>query len=250
MSIQSFQQGFVKRAAEYGLNNNQIEQLYKLAAKKPDAKDILDMDSSTGGLADYLSTGAFGGSRAGRATAMAKATGQSVPFNVENPVTAATLSSLLGGGLGAGLGAGAGGLINHIGGHQDSDTIGTGAGLGGIAGSLAGILLSAHSRRKNMKDIAQNYDESSSVDPQAADTPNILRSLLTPISFSHHSGEDRAVKAMLGKEKDPTSYNNLEGAHNVMSHLPWLPLSYLTGIVGNLGLRDAATLKNKHERLG
>jgi hypothetical protein len=185
--------------------------------KKPSkAKDILDMDSTGGRLADYLAPLSWGGERAGRARAMADAIGEKTTFGVRHPFMQ-TMGHTLGGGI---LGSAAGGLAGAGLGFGDewlrksqgeghplamAKDLGT---VGGVVGGLAGLYNSGKNRRNEMKRLSHFYDQDAAEGKVNPKNPKLstLSALLFPARGSHRTGQVEAVKAMQGKKKIPQQH--------------------------------------------
>jgi len=200
--------------------------------KLSNAESFIDMDSLGGGLADYLSPVGWGGSRAGRASMLAKSIGEDPGFNVSNPGTSHLLGTLGGVVGGAGIGAGIGALAGNA---------GVGAGIGGAVGSLAIPLLLAKLRRKKMEDISAGYDEAEedgttdkTVEPSEH---GFLGKLLFPFSRAYRSGERSAYKKM--RDPDADTYTTADQTFNTLGHIPYASLLNIPGgALHNFAIED------------
>lgn len=130
-------------------------------SKAPKAAD-LNNPGLPGALADYVPFGEFHNIRAGRAQAMADATGQRTSSSLRNPGTTDFVTSLGSAAAGAGLGLGGAYLAGQ---PLNSDTAGTAAAVGGTAAGLLSIVLSRHFRRKEMQRIGKSYDAAPTKNP-------------------------------------------------------------------------------------
>lgn len=199
---------------------------------KPHSSEILDMNSMGGAAADLLPfvSRTFGGDRAGRAKAVADATGQEASFNVKHPMTTNILSGAAGGLLGAAAGA-------DIGKQIGNGNVGIGAAVGGVGGVVLGPLLAAIARRREMSKIMQNYDAAETVN---SDVPkfNSAATILAPFRGAHRLGQLDAHKLMAGKKPAErglrnTLYAGQHGAELVTG--PMSPIvSLVSGLTGNL----------------
>lgn len=218
-------------------------------AKKtpPPAKQILDMDSLGGRLADYGASGTWGGERAGRAQAMADAMGEDTTFNVRHPYSHEGVSTLLGGALGAALGGGVGRLLNQKG-NDDWRSAGLGAMLGGTGGLLAGSLSSGYKRRREMSRLAKLYEQAVAENKLNPKNPqfSMNATFAAPLRGPHRTGQVEAVQAMRG-ERD------IAGQDARMRHLAYaarfLPyygpqIAYAHGLSQNLRSHHLANPAN------
>jgi hypothetical protein len=190
------------------------------------AEDLVPMKGFGRGYADYLLPSTFGGTRAGRATMIAKALGQKPDFSVSHPNTDQMLGSF-GGMLGGGaIGAGLGGLAGALTGNLDNAAIGalTGLGVGGTGGSLAGIVGSGMQRREQMQKIQNSLAkelESHGTSRMKLDPPQYgaLSSLLQPLSGAHRAGQADAYEAL----RDNTRYAKTPGRTTgyLAAHIPY-----------------------------
>jgi hypothetical protein len=184
-----------------------IKSLAKYAAeqvaekRKVKANKIVNMDSISGNLADYLTPFSWGGERAGRSQAMADAAGDSADFNVRHPGSTYALFSLGGGALGGALGGPAG------------------AGVG----SVGGALLSGLMRRQEMQRINDLYDKSLADDKLKPKHPEFSRlsAALLPLRGPHRTGQLETSQLMSG-ERGPgdrgkdTARDLLYGLDNIV----------------------------------
>jgi len=167
----------------------------QLKKAPPAANDIVDMRSFGGHLGDLLSPGNWGGERAGRTQAMADAIDEPTTFGVRHPRSQSLMHLGAGGILGAGLGAG----VTALSGWEPPD-VQNSALVGGGLGSLAGILASAMSRRKEMQRVNDLYDEGlpeGKVKPKNPELSRLSAALL-PGRGPHRTGQIEAVRAMKG----------------------------------------------------
>lgn len=200
----------VKQAAE--------EEADKKKKKKPsEANKIVNMDSTSGRLADYLAPGLWGGERAGRTQAMAEAIGEPTTFGVRHPVTSGLMHAVGKTGLGTVGGAALGGLLAKALGADTHDTQG-GMILGGAAGGLLGygkgIYDAGKSRRNEMKRINHFYDEDVAAGKVNPKDPkfSLLSALLLPTRGPHRTGQLEAVKAMRGESSIRDEHDGLRDA--------------------------------------
>lgn len=191
------------------------------------AEDLVPMKGFGRGYADYLLPSTFGGTRAGRATMVAKALGQKPDFSVSNPVSDSALSSLGGGALGAIPGAALGGLLGALSGNPNNAAAGAmlGGGLGGTAGSILGVAGSGMTRREHMQKIQEDLAkelEQHGTSRLNLETPQygLVSSLLMPLSGAHRAGQADAYEAL----KNNTRYGKTPGrtAGYLAAHLPYV----------------------------
>lgn len=180
----------------------------EFAEKLAAAKDLVDMDSVGGMLADYLAPQRWGGERAGRSQAMADAAGADTTFGVRHPMTQTqgytTLGSLLG--IVPGL---AHAILTK---GRDLDTSALTMAGGGIAGMAGGLGLAGYNRRKAMKMINKKYDraeEEGKLNPKTPDL-SMLSALALPLRGPHRTGQVDAVNAM----RTGKSIGELRGANH------------------------------------
>ena len=205
------------------------------------AEDLVPMQGFGRGYADYALPSTFGGTRAGRATMIAKALGQNPDFSVSHPNTDMALSSLVGGttfGLG---GAGIGALLGALGGNPAAGAL-VGGGIGGMAGSLGGIAGSGMERREQMQNIQDdlaNELEQHGTSRLNLKTPQygVASSLLSPLGGAHRAGQADAYEAL----KNNTRYAKTPGrtAGYLAAHIPYAgPLLNMgQGIAQNFSAR-------------
>lgn len=204
----------------------------------PSAESINPMQTMTGGLADYLTPGTFGGRRAGRATAMAHAVGEEPSFNVRHPLTSTFGGSLAGGFLGAGLGARAGALAG-----QGEGAPATGAAIGGLAGAVLASLLLSHSRRGEMQDINDKFDSTKKLDPRRPGYTAM--DVVGGFGGSHRMGQIEALKAMTGGK--PNRYGTATDVGQTLLGSSLVGLG--TGMVQGANASDEETIDPKIRRL-
>jgi hypothetical protein len=163
------------------------------------SKDLLDMDSFSGLLADYYPIAGVNPaaeSRAGRATAMADAIDKNPGFFVKKPITSTLLTSvplsIAGAFAGNALSRGEDHLTNML------YTLG-----GTAAGGVLGSLLSSAIRRSGMKDVAKAFDAEKSRKAQDFE----LGSTFLPYGGMHDLGRAEAIQALRGKIK-PSEVGN------------------------------------------
>ena len=209
------------------------------------AEDLVPMEGFGRGYADYLLPSTFGGTRAGRATMIAKALGKRPDFSVSNPNTDTLLSSL-GGGIFGGVGGMAlGGLAGAATGRLDNAASGAilGGGLGYGLGNIAGIAGSGMHRREQMQKIQDSLAselEQHGTSRLKLDTPqySALSSILQPLSGAHRAGQADAYEAL----RDNTRYNATPGrtAGYLAAHVPYAgPLINMGhGMAQNFSARD------------
>jgi len=224
------------------------------ARAKARADDLLNMDSGGGMLADLITPGHWGGTRAGRATQIAQALGKQPSFRVRHPLTSGWMSALGGAGGGALGGAALGGLGgvlrslangDRFGGGQFSENTAAGAGLGasigGLAGYAGGIAHNYVNKRKDMagirdaleNELAQNGG--ANINPQRPDF-GLASSFLLPASGSHRAGQADAYNALKNNQRYAP-----DGGRSVAYGAEFLPYggfaSFPRGIVQNLNAR-------------
>jgi hypothetical protein len=169
----------------------------KQAAAASKAKDIVNMDSRGGVLADYLTPGSWGGERAGRTQAMADAMDENTTFNVRHPKTS-QIGHTLGGGL---IGSSLGGLLGSLISGEREHQVG-GATIGGVLGGVGGTLLSGRRRRDEMKRIGHFYDkdrEEGKLNPKRPEFSSAATVLL-PSRGPHRIGQLEAFNAIKGNK--------------------------------------------------
>lgn len=175
--------------------------------KPPAAKDVVDMDKTTGTLADLLTPGSFGGDRAGRSTALARASGQDAPFSVRHPLIGSLPYSVVGSVGGGLLGGVGGGLLDaaagRTGGPDNSYPAGAaiGMGLGAVTGGVTGRALAGLLRRQQMKSINSGYDAAAETGDAHAVAPKFdLAATVLPLRRgSHRMGELAGAKQIAGE---------------------------------------------------
>ena len=209
------------------------------------AEDLVPMKGFGRGFADYVMPSTFGGTRAGRATMIAKALGKNPDFSVSNPNTDTLLSSL-GGGIAGGLGGAAlGGLGGALTGNLDNAGFGAilGGGLGYGLGNIAGIAGSGMDRREHMQKIQDSLAselEQHGTSRLKLDAPqySALSSILQPLSGAHRAGQADAYEAL----RDNTRYAKTPGrtAGYLAAHVPHAgPLINMGhGMAQNFSARD------------
>ena len=212
---------------------------------KSRAEDLVPMKGFGRGYADYLLPSTFGGTRAGRATMIAKALGKKPDFSVSNPNTDTLLSSL-GGGIFGGLGGAAlGGLGGALTGNLENAATGAilGGGLGSGLGNIAGIADSGMHRREQMQKIQDSLAselEQHGTSRLKLDAPqySALSSILQPLSGAHRAGQADAYEAL----QDNTRYAKTPGrtAGYLAAHVPYAgPLITMGhGVAQNFSARD------------
>ena len=188
------------------------------ASAKERADALLNMDSGGGMLADLVTPGHWGGTRAGRATQISRALGKEPSFRVRHPLTSGWMSGLGGAGMGALGGAalgGFGGLAKTL---LDGDSIGggafsnntanlaaLGAAMGGLGGYGGGVAHNYINKRKDMagirdaleNELAQNGG--ANINPQRPSF-GLASSFLLPASGSHRAGQADAYQALKGNK--------------------------------------------------
>ena len=171
--------------------------------RPPKAKDLVNMESAGGAIADAFSSSMWGGERAGRTQAMADAMGEDTTFGVRHPLTQSlgygSLGALLGGAAGAATGYGVGSLDTS---NENNSALGgiIGGGLGGLSGLFGGISQAGHVRRNEMQRINHFYDqdvEKGTLNPKMPKF-SLLSALLLPDRGPHRVGQLEAVRAMQG----------------------------------------------------
>ena len=209
------------------------------------AEDLVPMQGFGRGYADYLLPSTFGGTRAGRATMIAKALGKKPDFSVSHPNTDTLLSSL-GGSIFGGMGGMAlGGLGGALTGSLENAATGAilGGSLGGGVGSIAGAAGSGMQRREQMQKIQDSLAgelEQHGTSRLKLDAPqySALSSILQPLSGAHRAGQADAYEAL----RDNTRYNATPGrtAGYLAAHVPYAgPLINMGhGMAQNFSARD------------
>lgn len=224
-----------KFAAEEYERRPKDESENKKPVKKapPSAKELVNMDSTGGALADYIVPGLWGGERAGRTQAMADAIGEKTTFGVRHPLLQSWGYGLGGGALGALLGGGAGLLAGGLtGGPRSADELAPiGALLGGGAGFLGGGLLAGRHRRDEMKRVGHFYDQDAAEGKLKPKNPkfSILSALLMPGRGPHRVGQLEATRAIRG---DKSMGDQRGGGRDVLYSSRFLP--YVGGPMGLL----------------
>lgn len=224
-----------KFAAEEYERRPKDESENKKPVKKapPSAKELVNMDSTGGALADYIVPGLWGGERAGRTQAMADAIGEKTTFGVRHPLLQSWGYGLGGGALGALLGGGAGLLAGGLtGGPRNAEELAPlGALLGGGAGLLGGGLLAGRHRRDEMKRIGHFYDQDAAEGKLKPKNPkfSILSALLMPGRGPHRVGQLEATRAIRG---DKSMGDQRGGGRDVLYSSRFLP--YVGGPMGLL----------------
>lgn len=170
----------------------------------PESKDILNMQSTRGRLADYLSW-AFGGDRAGRATNMALAAGRKAPFKVRHPVLG-EIPYALGGNLAGSLaGAAAGYGLSRRYKADLASLLPASTAAGGVLGAVTGLVLARYRRRKAMKGIAGDYDHAryhGDIKP-VIPTAGLAETALLPLRGPHRRGQQSAYDMIAGNSDTP-----------------------------------------------
>ncbi len=198
------------------------------------AEDIVPMKGFGAGVQDVV--GPYMQNRAGRVTAMAKATGrkeEEIPLITRYPTTMSILQAL-GGGL---AGAAAGGGLGYLGGAmmgpgsrdvpysvRTQNGAAVGALAGGAAGYLGAIINNVIKRRQFAREVAHGYDMISPEQRAALiSEPEVNRAkdVLLPIGNIHRKGERDTYDHITGQSGVP-EYGAL-----THSQLP-------TGIIGNM----------------
>tara|TARA_B100000700_G_scaffold291848_2_gene351224 strand:- start:2265 stop:3968 length:1704 start_codon:yes stop_codon:yes gene_type:complete len=191
-----------RQAIEFGVH--MAKQASEQAKERARGKDILNMRGAGGFLADYLAPGAWGGERAGRAEALMRASQGDPSFNVKHPITSQLLGMGTGAVAGAGLGAAAHLLAGRLGYDVKPDGIDDGPmQIGGGLGALAGYLIPAILRRKEMKDAVKRYDDVRDIiSDEHINAPEFssAATALAPLRGPHRAGQVEAVRSMLGQE--------------------------------------------------
>lgn len=258
-----------KQSAEY--TRNPKNGIAPKKEKKPaqSAKDIVNMDSTGGFLADTLAPNLWGGERAGRTQAMADAIGEKTTFNVRHPVTASLIPTVLGGIAGNAAGIGATGLYHYLTRTHQKPTeipglagamISTPALAGTTIGATLGTGLAGLLRRKEMNRINHFFDEDTAqgkVKPKVPDL-SLLSALTLPGRGAHRSGQIEAYNAMKGNSSIAEQRGHVRDGLNasiaVGSYLPGVApavrtalLSLLQGYGQNAKTQLAASRLKKQE---
>ena len=191
--------------------------------EKRRAKDILPMEGFIPAAQDYVLP-FMGANRAGRAKAMALASGtkeKDIPLSVKHPLTYGVLSGFGAGAVGGLTSAAAlGGLVaannnglidvnNNMGGYIAATT---GAGILAALGIGVAALVK---HRKNMRQISEKYENTDSINPEM---PNIGTRFL-PMSGFADKGEMDAYRYMKGK----TNLKPRIGIATSLASIPYTP---------------------------
>ena len=236
MSAAEFVNGLIKQA-EDGDARQQA---------KTRADELLNMNSTGGMLADYLTPSLWGGARAGRATQLAQAAGRDVPFSVKHPNTSDVSALLAGGAGGAVLGGMAGAAMD-----SGPDGFPLGAALGGGLGGLASLLAMRSRRRSRMGQIRQvAEDELASGNPLKPVDPNLgtASSVLLPFGGSHRAGQADAYEAL----RDDAKYPDMTGRNVAYALAPLIGASplgmpYEAGMGAYQGLNAQSRVAGKQQ---
>lgn len=207
--------------------------------KRPiESEDLLDPGVG-GSIADYLFGGSrWGGTRAGKATQMARAVGETPSMNVTNPLTSDFLGRLGGVLGGAGIGMGLETMM-----PRGGSNAGTRMGVGAVAGGLSLPLLLRYLRRQSYEDIGQKFDAASQAGTLKNPRPEIgkLQSVLLPFGGSHRAGQADAYEAIRDQERPKDS----PGRH-VGYAASTLPLGGLLGLPQ--GIQQGVNASNRVAR--
>jgi hypothetical protein len=201
----------------------------------PKSKKIVNMDSAGGFLADHLATQSWGGERAGRAKAMAEASGQRASMRVRHPFTSRVLTNLAGGGLGAAGGAGLGALAAMLYPSSSSQTLsdwaGGGAVLGGAGGALAGQVYDGIKRRQDMTEIGKNYDTAAAAGKLKPNRPDFsaLAAVLAPMRGPHRTGQLEAYRTVAGGPSIAEQRGARDGFYAADHVVPHFAIGHLYG---------------------
>ena len=206
------------------------------------AEDLVPMKGFGRGYADYFLPGTFGGTRAGRATMVARALGQDPDLSVSHPNTDQAISSfggMLGGGaIGAGLGGLAGALTGDLNNAATGATLGFsgGGGLGALAG-MAGAGMNRRDQLQKIQDSLAGELARHGTSRLKLDAPQYgaLSSLLQPLSGAHRAGQADAYEAL----RNNTRYAKTPGRH----------AGYLAAQLGN-ALQPAGLAVNMAQGIG
>jgi hypothetical protein len=236
MSAAAFVNGLVKRAEDGDTRQR----------AKTRADELLNMNSTGGMLADYLTPSLWGGARAGRATQLAQAAGRDVPFSVKHPNTADVSALLAGGTGGAALGGLAGAAMD-----SGPDGFPLGAVIGGGLGGLASLLAMRSRRRSRMGQIRQvAEDELASGNPLKPVDPNLgtASSVLLPFGGSHRAGQADAYEAL----RDDAKYPGMAGRNVAYALAPLiggspLGMPYAAGMGAYQGLNAQSRVAGEQQ---
>ena len=192
--------------------------------EKRRAEDILPMEGFIPAAQDYVLP-FMGANRAGRAKAMALASGtkeKDIPLSVKHPLTYGVLAGLGAGAVGGLAAAGTGlgmiaarrrGLININNQNLGSYTAGV-VGAGVLA--TLGVAVAALAKgRKNKKQISEKYENTDSINPEM---PSIGTRFL-PMSGFADKGEMDAYRYMKGK----TNLKPRIGIATGLASIPYTP---------------------------
>jgi len=232
MTNNNFNNGFLKRAQEYGLTLAQGIDLLKTADRKQDAEDLIPQNT-IGALGDYLTPG-FSGFRAGKATALGKSLGHEPDFTVTNPRSSALIGSL--------LGAGAGGLAGHAVDGDSQSTV-----LGALLGGALGGWAPTFHRRGKTKEYLKEYAEGAKVNPKEPEKLKGIGNILLPFSGSHSKVEAVGYGALKG-HKPSVDEQITEHLFNTLQSLGGIsPAIPLAGGIGQNYSADQLLDKLKHK---
>lgn len=172
--------------------------------KKPKglkASDITDTEGLGGAAVDYLTPlSLFSSRRAGRASALADATGKDPGFLVEHPNTSNLMMGLGGAALGGMAGVAAKDYIPDVPGTRNLWREQRGALVGSAAGGLAALLLATYLRRRKAQEHAKDFDAAQTL---TVKNPDINRLGGTLGGATHQAGRMEGLEKILGKrDKD------------------------------------------------
>lgn len=246
--------GFVKRAQEHGLSQQDAVEIFKVAERsREDIADRLGNKGVGSAIYDYAPLGlgaAYGAHGAGKATALSKALGRDPSFDMNNPMTAMAIKGVLGS-LGGQL---AGGGIGHaIDNMQEanspdeevlrlpSNTL-IGQGAGGFLGGFLGAAQSKYKRRSEHQRNVADYENGADIETEEPKNKGLLGSLLLPFSGYHRAGEAEGHRLLRGKSQG-------QGTSQTANALSNIPLANIPlGIIQNLRANEINHETTKRDR--
>jgi hypothetical protein len=211
------------------------------------AKDILPMEGFLPGAQDFLNT--YSSNRAGRAVAMGHAAGKSdeeISSRLRYPIFSSLGDTLGGAALGGLAGAAIGGGASVLAGPQNPYSIDQGATIGGLGGVGVGALLgSIHNfiqRRKEMREISKEFDDTSPGDRNKTKSPEDPRiSDYNPYIGPYNKGERDAYRFINGEQKEKPSFGGaghtqvLSGLADAVVPGAGVPIFAAAGIAQGIG---------------
>ena len=229
--------------------NNYSSKLAETEPKeKRKAEDILPMEGFIPAVQDYVLP-YMGANRAGRAKAMALASGteeEDIPLSTKHPLTYGLLAgtgAALGGGLAAvatAIGINAANKLNLIKIQDNSNLLGAGTfGVGAL--TAVGLAVAAQIKaRNNLKRISKEYDSTNSINPK---TPSIGSKYLANSGFAE-KGEMDAYRYMSGKTDSKPEI----GVAASLASIPHPYTFYSTPALGFLSKQQAINQQKEDNR--